>query len=553
MIDRGIKYGKNVISGKIPACKWVRLSAQRHFNDLEKWKKKGSEFYFDKVAAEKIVRFFSIVKHSKGALAGKNFILSDWQVFWVSVIFGWKRKNGLRRFQTVYFGVPRKNGKTTFVAPIGIYMMLMDKEEGAEIYSAATKRDQSKLIFEEAQRMVRGSDDLSKMIQVYKHSLYIEGTATKFEALSSDAKSLDGLNPHCVLIDELHAHKTPDLYGVLDTAIGARKQPIMFSITTAGFRNVGICVDQRDYGRSVVQNTIKDDSYFFVDYGVDEGDDPFSEETWKKANPNYGISIEPETFSRLAVKAENQTSFLNEFLTKHLNVWTSSEEAFFDMKKWEKCEMSYDWDTFKKCNNIHAGLDLSSTQDLTALVFIGELDGKILTYSKFYLPKENILEKQRNDHVSYVAWSKDDYITLTAGDVVDYKYIERDIKKMSEEIEIQELVFDQWNSSQVIVNLQEDTNIECVKFPQTIKFFSPVLKDLEVFINRQEIAHNKHPILSWNISNMTVIRDVNGNMRPDKSTNTQKIDGVVALLMALSRFIANTSSEVQAAEDGTFF
>lgn len=174
-------------------------------------------------------------------------------------------------------------------------------------------------------------------------------------------------------------------------------------------------------------------------------------------------------------------------------------------------------------------------------------------YPKFYLPKDNILDKQRKDHASYVAWEKDGYITLTEGDIVDYKYIERDVKKMSDEVFIEELIFDQWNSSQVVVNLQEKTNIECVQFPQTLKFFSPVIKDLDVFINRKEISHNNHPIMSWNISNMTVYRDVNGNMRPDKSTNKQKIDGAVALLMALSRFTAKTSLKIAAAEDGTYF
>lgn len=553
IIKRGEQYGKDILSGKIPSCKWVKLSAERHFNDLKKWDKDNAPYYFDEKSAEKIIKFFGLVKHSKGKLAGQYFELSDWQVFWLSVVFGWKRENGLRRFQTVYFGVPRKNGKTTFVAPIGLFMMILDKEEGAEVYSAATKRDQAKLIFEEAQRMVNSNDELKELIKSYRNSLFVEGTATKFEPLSSDAKSLDGLNPHCILIDELHAHKTSDLYGVLETAIGSRRQPIIFSITTAGFTQMGICVDQRDYGRKIVQKTIQDESFMFVDYGIDEGDNPFDEQTWKKANPNYGISIEPETFAKTALKAQNQTSFLNEFLTKHLNVWTSSEEQFFDMQKWNACGFEYDWNEFKKCTNIHAGLDLSSTQDLTALVLVGKLGNKTLMYPKFYLPKDNILDKQRKDHASYVAWEKDGYITLTAGDIVDYKYIERDVKKMSDEVFIEELIFDQWNSSQVVVNLQEKTNIECVQFPQTLKFFSPVIKDLDVFINRMEISHNNHPIMSWNISNMTVYRDVNGNMRPDKSTNKQKIDGAVALLMALSRFTAKTSLKIGVAEDGTYF
>ena len=552
MLGRGLNYGKKVVSGEIPACAWVRLAAQRHFDDLKKWNKKSSPYYFDDMAAKKIVSFYRLVKHSKGAMAGQSFELSDWQVFWVSVMFGWKRQNGLRRFQTVYFGVPRKNGKTTFAVPIGLYMMILDSEAGAEIYSAATKRDQARLVFDEAQRMVNSSPELKQVIKVQKHSLFVESTATKFEALSSDAKSLDGLNPHCVLIDELHAHKTPDLYGVLETAIGARLQPLILSITTAGFVTIGICVDQRDYGRKVVQGLIEDDSFMFVDYGIDEGDDPFSEDTWKKANPNYGVSIEPETFRRTAKKAQNEVSFLNEFLTKHLNVWTTSVEAYFDMQKWDDCALDFDWDRFKQCTNIHLGMDLSETQDLCALVLVGNLDGRTLIFPKFFLPKDNIVTKSKKDGASYVAWQKAGYLTLLDGDVIDYDYIYDYILEIDEEVDLEELVFDKWNARQLINNLDKQTYITCVEFPQNMKFFSPILKEFVVMMHRKEIAHNNNKILNWNISNTTVITDPSGNVRPNKEKGANKIDGTVATLMALSRYNAKMQSELQAADDGTF-
>jgi phage terminase large subunit-like protein len=551
-LERGFDYGKKVVSGEIPVCGWVRLAAQRHFDDLKTLNKKSSPYYFDEVAAKKIVGFYRLVKHSKGAMAGQSFELSDWQMFWVSIMFGWKRQNGLRRFQTVYFGVPRKNGKTTFVVPIGLYMMILDGEAGAEIYSAATKRDQARLVFDEAQRMVNSSPELKQVIKVHKHSLFVESTATKFEALSSDAKSLDGLNPQCVLIDELHAHKTPDLYGVLETAIGARLQPLILSITTAGFVTTGICVDQRDYGRKVVQGLIEDDSFMFVDYGIDEGDDPFSEETWKKANPNYGISIEPETFRRTAKKAQNEVSFLNEFLTKHLNVWTTSVEAYFDMQKWDDCALDFDWNRFKQCTNIHLGMDLSETQDLSALVLVGNLDGRTLIFPKFYLPKDNIVSKSKKDGANYLAWEKAGYLTLLDGDVIDYDYIYEDILAIDKEIDLEELIFDKWNARQLINNLDKQTYITCVEFPQMMKFFSPILKEFVVMMHRKEIAHNNNKILNWNISNTTVITDPSGNVRPNKEKGANKIDGTVATLMALSRYNAKMQSELQAADDGTF-
>jgi phage terminase large subunit-like protein len=327
---------------------------------------------------------------------------------------------------------------------------------------------------------------------------------------------------------------------------------MMFAITTAGHTRLGVCVDQRDYGRKLVENLMTDESYFFVDYGLDEGDDPFELSSWVKSNPNYGISIQPDTFELMALKAQNQKSELNNFLCKNLNVWVNSAEAFFDMEKWDKCKEDYNWEDFKKCDDIYAGLDLSSTQDLTVLSLVGKYEGKILTYFHFYLPEDNMENRVRKDKVNYDLWAKDGLLTLTPGDTVDYNFIKKDLGTILDEVNINELVFDNWNSSQIITDIQEELGLTCVAFPQTFKFYSPVIQDMEVRINRQTIWHN-NPILSWCISNMVVITDANGNVRPDKTKVTEKIDGAVALFMAIYRLTANTTQAVFIDSKGHYF
>ncbi|HAJ5298299.1 TPA: terminase large subunit, partial [Escherichia coli] len=359
----GIRYAERVVAGEIVAGEFVRLACQRFLDDLKYGEKRG--IYFSEPRAQHILNFYKFVPHVKGALAGQPIELMDWHVFILINIFGFviplvneetgevvMRSDGsgrpvmVRRFRTAYNEVARKNAKSTLSSGIGLYMTGADSEGGAEVYSAATTRDQARIVFEDAKNMVRKArSTLGRLFDFNKLAIYQEQSASKFEPLSSDANNLDGLNIHCAIIDELHAHKTRDVWDVLETATGARLQSLLFGITTAGFNKEGICYEQRDYAIKVlrgynsdVEGAVKDDSYFAIIYTLDEGDDPFDETVWQKANPGLGICKRWDDLRRLAKKAKEQVSARVNFFTKHMNVWVTAESAWMDMIKWEKCE-----------------------------------------------------------------------------------------------------------------------------------------------------------------------------------------------------------------------
>ena len=283
------KYIADVLAGKATACKWVRLFCERHERDLKKGTKRG--LYFDEAEAERALRFFDFLRHSKGEWGGQPFILSPWQQAYLWVLFGWRKKDGSRRFRISYLEIGRKNGKSTMAAGVALYLLDGDKEPGAEVYSAATKRDQAKIVHGEACRMVRASTMLKQFITVRTDNMFVLDTNSKFEPLSSDYNSLDGLNIHGAIVDEVHAHKTRDLWDILETATGARRQPLMFAITTAGVSRQGICRELHDYLEKVLDGSLEDDSFCGIIFTLDEEDDYTDERVWVKANPNLGVSV----------------------------------------------------------------------------------------------------------------------------------------------------------------------------------------------------------------------------------------------------------------------
>lgn len=379
--ETALKYAQDVLSGAIIAGKLVRLACQRFLLDLQN----QNEFYFDPEAAQHVVDFFGFLKHTKGAWAKKKetagFVLSDWQVFILANIFGWiNRQTGCRRFREAYIEVARKNGKSTFVAGIGLYMMMMDGEPGSEVYSAATTKEQARRIFDPAMEMVKVSPYLAARISVFRGSLSVPESFSKFMPLASESDTLDGLNIHCGLVDELHEHPDRSLYDVLNTATGARSQPLMLEITTAGFQREGICWDTREHGVKVVSRKIQDDNFFAYIACLDEGDDWTDKTKWIKANPNLGISTSIAAIEPNFVKALEQPAAQNEFMRKHLNKWTSQNTAWLLDGKWEKCCAAGEYASpleqrelaLKKLKGRRCvmGLDMASTDDLVALAAI---------------------------------------------------------------------------------------------------------------------------------------------------------------------------------------
>ena len=436
------QYIDDVLSGEIPACKYVKQSCQRHVDDMKDGHKRG--LHFDPDAGQLVIDFFSILQHSKGKWAGEFIQLEPWQQFILWVLFGWKKEDGLRRFKIAYNEVARKNGKSTFAAGIGLYMLVADGEEGAEIYSAATKMDQAKIIHQEAIRMVKRSSSLKKRCGVHVNNIHIDATSSKFEPLGADAKTLDGLNPHAATIDELHAHPDSAVWDVLRSAIGARSQPMMFAITTAGFNTQCFCAQQRAYIEKVLSGSVQDDSAFGVIYTLDDGDDWRDESVWVKANPNIDVSVSREDMREMMQEAIESAEKRNNFLTKKLNIWTTQHISYFNVAKWNECDTHSKTIEDFRGRRCMLGLDLSSKLDVTSLVAIFPSDNyyEILPY--FYCPEEGAKIRAKKDRVPYLTWAQNKYMTLTPGNKIDTNYIISDIVKIFKTCDVEMLGFDPW-------------------------------------------------------------------------------------------------------------
>lgn len=536
-----MQYARGVINGEIVACKWVRLAVERHLRDLVHGPERG--LWFDADAGQHVIDFFGFLKHSKGEWAGRTVELEPWQQFYLWVLFGWMREDGTRRFRTAYQEVARKNGKTTLAAGVGLYLFDADEEPGAEIYSAATKRDQAKIAHSEATRMVKASPFLRRRIRTFKDNLNILDSASKFEPLGQDADSMDGLNVHGAIIDEVHAHKTRDIWDVLDTATGSRRQPLMFGITTAGFDRHSLCFSLHEYTEKLLNQVIDDDTFFGVVYTLDDDDDWEDEKNWAKANPNLGVSKKLDDLQRKAKFAKEVPSALNNFLRKELNVWTQSETKWLPAEKWRACGEMVSIEGLRG-RTCYAGLDLSSTTDISAfvLVFPPEVENEpYQVICRFWVPQEAMRERSRRDRVPYDAWVRKGLINTTPGDVIDYDYILAEIDELAQEYDIAEVAFDRWGSTQVSIKLA-DNRLTVVQFGQGFQSMSPPMKELEKLILSGGLAHGGNQVLTWMADNLVARIDPAGNIKPDKERSIEKIDGMVALIMAVDRAIRHAPS-----------
>ena len=526
------KYIADVLAGKVTACKWVRLFCERHEKDLKKGTKRG--LYFDEEEAERVLRFFDFLRHSKGEWGGQAFILSPWEQAYLWVLFGWRKKDGPRRFRISYLEVARKNGKSTLAAGVALYLLDGDKEPGAEVYSAATKRDQAKIVHGEACRMVRASTMLKQFITVRTDNMFVLDTNSKFEPLSSDYNSLDGLNIHGAIIDEVHAHKTRDLWDILETATGARRQPLMFAITTAGVSRQGICRELHDYLENVLEGSLEDDSFCGIIFTLDEEDDYTDERVWVKSNPNLGVSVKLDDLRDKIRKAREAPAALNAFLRLHMNVWTQAETRWIDPDAWAACGEQTPLEDLRK-EPCYAGLDLSSTTDISAFVLKFPRTGDALGW--FWIPEDEMEKRERRDRVPFSAWVRHGYVEATPGNVIDYEYIRQRIKQVAAEFRgLREIGYDPWNATQLAIQLEED-GFQVVPVRQGFQTLSPAAKELEREIMSGELKHGGNPVLRWMAANVVLAVDPAENIKPDKAKSAERIDGIVALCMAISRQI----------------
>lgn len=555
----GTDYARAVTTGKIPACQWVQRACQRQLDDLERWKAKDSPFYFDTKAAERICDIVERFPHIRGewAQARQRLKLEGWQAFVLTTVFGWKcRATDSRRFRVAYSEIPRKNAKSTITSAVGLYLTACDGEHGAHVVSAANTRDQAKIVFTDAQLMARREPGFCSRfgVEVLAHAIAQTGTASRFEALSAEHSNLDGLNLHAALIDELHAHPTRGLWDVLETATGSRHQSLIWAITTAGVNRASVCWEQRSYAIKILQRLAIDETYFGIIYTADDDDDPFEETTWIKANPNWGVSIYPEGFRANAARAMSMPSAQQAFFTKHLNIWINADHSWIDIRQWMRCANEELDQTALAAQPCYVGIDLAFRSDIAAVVALFPPAGKRekwVVIGRYYLP-ESEAEKSENTH--YQGWESKGQLVLTPGSITDYRYIVRDLAQWLIEFDVREIAIDPWKNVSLINMMKEDEGITVpiIDTRQVKSVMSPAMFELEALITGQKIEHDGGDVLTWMLSNVVAHADPRDQPYPLKESAEKKIDGVLALLMALDRATRQTQNQPACASGGIF-
>jgi phage terminase large subunit-like protein len=550
-----------VLRGQLATGRYVYLAVQRHYEDLAKGAARGLVFEPEK--ARHIIDFTQrFFLHTSGPLARTPLFLDPWQKFWTAVLYGWRReRDGGRRFQTAYEEVARKNGKSTWKSPQGAYLFAMDGEIGAEVYAIATTRSQAMKVFKPAfdnvKRWSRRSRGVSRSFKIYNglNQEKIElDDGSVFAPLPANAESLDGLNPSAILFDELHAQPTADVWGVMESALGARFNPLLSAITTAGYILDGICTEIRKYLISILEGKRKDDSFFGYIYTLDEGDDPLDPANWPKANPGLGTSKRWDYMHTMARKAAALPSALVNFLTKDLNVWCGSPDGWLSIAVWDKGGAKFDPETLKgrKC---FGGLDLSATRDLTAFSLVfppNEVGGEWYVLVWFWCPQDKIDNQEGDDAAPYKRWQKDGWLVGTEGSVVDLRPVKQQVLQAMQDYDVVEIGYDKWNALQT-VNALLDSNAPLVEIKQDTGGMYPGSKRLEELVFSRQLRHNANPVLRSCADNVTLLFDSNDNFRPDKkkSKANGRIDGIVATVMALSRAMADGNKKSFWEHNGT--
>jgi phage terminase large subunit-like protein len=488
------------------------------------------------------LRFF------KGPAAGQPFRLRPWQERVVRQLFGRLRPDGLRQYRTCYVEIPRKRGKSTFAGAIALYLLLGDGEEGPEVYCAAHDRAQAKIVYRSAKLMAQRSPTIDPRVMTFQVEMEtVEGTGF-MRAISADSGSQQGLDPHGMIVDELHVHRDRDLLDTLQTAMGARRQPITLIITTAGETGEGPCWTEHEYALGVLKGTIVDDSYLAVIYAAAPEDDWTLEATWLKANPDVERGCELEYLRRQCQKARESPAFQNAFRRYHLDQWVAQETRFLPMERWADCAGQVDEDQLagQPC---YGALDLSSTLDVTAWVLVfPRVDGVFVVVPKFFIPTAGLADRSRRDKVQYDRWAREGRIILCPGEVIDYHTVRAQIDEDRMRFDLRELAFDRWGAQEISQELSEN-GIVVVPFGQGYASMSAPTKALLALVMARKLAHGGHPVLSWMADCLVVAQDPAGNLKPvkpDRRKNSKRIDGMVALVMALDRAMRHSVSVVVA-------
>lgn len=497
-------------------------------------------------AADKAVLFINQLKHTKGEWYGKNFDLLPWQEQIVREIFGTLKADGSRQYNTAYVEVPKKSGKSELAAAIALLLTCADNEYGAEVYGCAADRQQASIVFDVAVEMVEQCPSLKARIKpvLSQKRLIYKPLNSFYQVLSAESYTKHGLNVHGVIFDELHAQPNRKLYDVMLHGSGdARRQPLYFLISTAGTDRNSICWEVHQKARDIMDGRKKDSTFYPTIYGLDDGDDWKDEKNWYKANPSLGTTIQVDRLRTSFNQALDNPAEENLFRQLRLNEWVKQSTRWMPMEKWDLCNAAVDMEALKG-RECYAGLDLSSSTDLTAFVLVfppitEDEPYHVMPY--FWLPEETLTTRVTRDHVMYDVWEQQGYIKTTEGNVVHYGYIEHFIEELGKGYEIKEIAYDRWGAVQMSQNL-DAMGFTVVPFGQGFRDMSPPTKELFKLTLEKRIAHGGHPVLRWMMDNVYVKTDPAGNLKMDKEKSTEKIDGAVALVMALDRALRNNIS-----------
>ncbi|RJQ29205.1 terminase large subunit [Candidatus Parcubacteria bacterium] len=529
---RANKYAREVLSGKIPACIYVRQACQRHLDDLAQSKDKSYPYYFDTGTADRICSFAENMVHVKGKWALESIRLEAWQIFLFAVAFGWLRHtDNMRRFREIYWEIPRKNGKSLMGAIIGLYMAFADTEAAAEVFSGATSEKQAWKVFWQARQMCLKSEEFREHFGIYvgAKNLCCLDDGSKFEPIIGDPG--DGDSPHCAIIDEYHEHKKSNLYDTMKTGMGARTQPMRVVITTAGMDTSTPCYAKHDDSIKILAGVLQDDETFPCIFTIDPDDDWTLLENWKKANPNYGVSVFEDFLEARRQEAMVKTGEQNELKCKHLNVWSSAGVAWINILQWRKNIIPMTLEELKGQPCI-AALDLASKIDLVALVFMFKFPEYYYFFGRYYLP-ENTVDLPANRH--YQKWRDEGHLIVTPGARTDFHYVKDDLLEHNKTFPIKELAYDPHEAAMLIQEIEEEASFPCIEVMQSAAQISEPMKELEALYMAGNLHHDGNPILNWTASNVVLKSTRTKLFYPAKERPENKIDPIVAAIMALKR------------------
>lgn len=544
------QYAADVVNGHVIAGTFHRLACERHNRDRARAPCDEFPYRFVPELADRFYRFAAQLKHYKGEWAGSLIKLEPHQKFRLGSMFAWvHRDTGLRRFRVAYHEIPRKNGKSLEAAIVALYVTFFDGEAGAEGYCIATKRDQARIVFNDCKRLVQANPALRARITCLTANLNREDTASKLEPLGADRDSTDGLNPSIVTIDEAHAMKNRGLIDVMETATGARRQPLINWITTAGNDPVSPCGDQHDYACRILNRAHTDETFFAFIAHAEPGADPWDVETWRMANPNYGVSVKPEDLANLARKARTMPAAANAFKQKRLNLWVNTLAPWLSMEGWHAGQSRWTLDDVagEPC---YLGIDLSSKIDLTAIALVfppNETRRRWRLAAWCLSPADTLDERAHRDRAPYRQWVEAGYLNTCPGNRIDQDAVRELVRDACERFEVRQVGIDPYNAGNLVQLLEGEDGLTVIEIPQSMLQMSGPAKDFEADVLDGLIDAGENPLIAWCVSNVVVMRDGKDNIYPVKKRSRGRIDPVIAALLA--RKLAALDLDAPPAED----